>query len=49
MDVTQNIAAVKLRLECQKVSYIDYFNLMKIGGNWWIARRMSQSVHKTVS
>lgn len=30
IDVTENIAAVKLRLECQEMRYIDYFNMMKI-------------------
>jgi hypothetical protein len=46
IDVTENIAAVKLRLECQEVRYIDYFNMMKIDGKWWIVHKMSYGVHK---
>jgi hypothetical protein len=46
VDVTENIATVKLRLECQKVKYIDYFNMMKLDGKWWIVHKMSHGVHK---
>ena len=46
IDVTENIAAVKLRLECQKVRFIDYFNMMKLDGKWWIVHKMSYGVHK---
>ena len=46
IDVTENIAAVKLRLECQEVRYIDYFNMMKIEGRWWIVHKISYGVHK---
>jgi hypothetical protein len=46
IDITENIAAVKLRLECQEVRYIDYFNMMKIDGKWWIVHKMSYGVNK---
>jgi hypothetical protein len=46
VDVTENIAAVKLRLECQNVRYMDYFNMMKLDGKWWIVHKMSYGVHK---
>jgi hypothetical protein len=46
VDVTENIAAVKLRLECQDVRFIDYFNMMKIDGQWWIMHKMSHGVRK---
>ena len=46
VDVMENIAAVKLRLECQKVRYIDYFNMMKLDGKWWIVHKMSYGVPK---
>jgi hypothetical protein len=46
IDVTEHLAAVKLRLECQKVRYIDYFNLMKLDGKWWIVHKMSYPIHK---
>ncbi len=41
IDVTENIAAVKLRIECDEVGYIDYFNLMKINDVWWIVHKIS--------
>jgi hypothetical protein len=46
IDVTGDIAAVKLRLENQKVRYIDYLNLMKIHGRWWIVHKLSHDVQK---
>jgi len=46
IDVTENIAAVKLRLECQDVRFIDYFNMMRIDGRWWIVHKMSHGVRK---
>ncbi|MFX1390166.1 MAG: nuclear transport factor 2 family protein [Promethearchaeota archaeon] len=41
IDVTENIGAAKLKLECEEVGYIDYFNLMKINGKWWIVHKLS--------
>jgi len=46
IDVTGNIAAVKLRLECQDVRYIDYFQLAKIENKWWIVHKMSHGEPK---
>jgi hypothetical protein len=36
IDITRNNTAVKLKIECEESIYIDYFNLMKIDGKWWI-------------
>ncbi len=47
IDITGNIAAVKLRLENQKVRYIDYLNMMKIEGKWWIVHKLSHDVQKS--
>jgi hypothetical protein len=44
IDVTGNNAAVKLRIECEEVGYIDYFNLMKINGKWWIVHKLSHKI-----
>ncbi|MEE9376848.1 MAG: nuclear transport factor 2 family protein [Candidatus Lokiarchaeia archaeon] len=44
IDVTGNIAAVKLKIECEEVSYIDYFNLMKINSKWWIVHKLSHKL-----
>jgi len=47
IDVTGNIASVKLRLENQTVRYIDYLNMMKIDGVWWIVHKLSHDVQKS--
>jgi hypothetical protein len=47
VDVTGDLASVKLRLECQNVRYIDFFHMMKIDGTWWIVHKMSHGEDKT--
>lgn len=44
VDVTESIGAVKLKIECEEVGYIDYFNLMKINGKWWIVHKISHKI-----
>ena len=44
VDVTGNNAAVKLRIECEEVGYIDYFNLMKVDNKWWIVHKLSHKI-----
>ena len=46
IDVTGNLASVKLRIENQNVRYIDYLNMMKIDEKWWIVHKMSHDVSK---
>ena len=46
IDITENVAAVKIRIECQKVGYIDYFSMMKLDDQWWIMSKMSFPLHK---
>ena len=46
IDITGNLAAVKLRLENQIVRYIDYLNMMKIDGKWWIVHKLSHDIKK---
>jgi len=46
IDVTGSQAAVKLRIENQNVKYIDYLNLMKIDGKWWIVHKLSHDQSK---
>ncbi len=41
VDVTNNIAQAKIKLENQKICYIDYFNLVKKDGAWWIVNKLS--------
>ncbi|MFX1513201.1 MAG: nuclear transport factor 2 family protein [Promethearchaeota archaeon] len=47
VDITGNVGAAKIRLECQRVRFIDYFNLMKIDNKWWIVHKISHGVDKT--
>jgi hypothetical protein len=49
VDVTENIGAAKIRLECQNVCYIDYFNLVKADNKWWIVNKLSHGVYKTTA
>ncbi len=41
VDITNNIAQAKIKLENQKILYIDYFNLVKTYGKWWIVNKLS--------
>ena len=44
IDVSKHLASVKLKIKNQKFGYIDYFNLMKIDGKWWIVHKISHSL-----
>jgi hypothetical protein len=44
IDVSKYLASVKLKIKNQKFGYIDYFNLMKIDGKWWIVHKISHSL-----
>jgi hypothetical protein len=44
VDIYDHLASVKLRLENEKVKYIDYFNMMKIESKWWIVHKMSYPI-----
>lgn len=44
IDITGHNSAVKLKIECEEVCYIDYFNLMKIKDKWWIVHKLSHKV-----
>lgn len=47
IDVTGDLAAVKLRIENQQVRYIDYLNMMKIDDTWWIVHKISHDIPKS--
>ena len=47
IDVTGDFASVKLRIECSLVKCIDYFNMMKIDGRWWIVHKISHGELKS--
>jgi hypothetical protein len=40
IDLTGEVAHAKLRLENQRVCYLDYLNLMKIDNKWWIVHKI---------
>ena len=44
IDVSTYLASVKLKIKNQKFGYIDYFNLMKINGKWWIVHKISHGL-----
>lgn len=44
IDVFEKNAQVKLKIETQTFGYLDYFNLMKINGKWWIVHKLSQKL-----
>ena len=46
IDVTGDLASVKLRIENQNVMYIDYLNMMKIDDTWWIVHKISHDTPK---
>lgn len=48
IDVTGKVGAAKIKLESNKVIYIDYFNLMKIDGKWWIVHKLSHGEKKKI-
>ncbi len=45
MDVYDKMASVKLKISNQKFGYMDYFNLMKVNGNWQIVHKISQMIN----
>jgi hypothetical protein len=40
IDLTGNVGSAKIRLENERVKYIDYFNLMKLEDKWWIVNKV---------
>jgi hypothetical protein len=46
VDVTGDVAQIKLSLQNQKVLYIDYLNMMRILGKWWIVHKIYHQVDK---
>ena len=46
IDTTRKVGSAKIRLECEKVRYIDYFNLMKLDEKWWIVHKVSHGTKK---
>ncbi len=46
IDLTGNVGSAKIRLESEEVHYIDYFNLLKLDGKWWIVHKISHGTKK---
>lgn len=47
IDVTRNVAAAKCRIHTADRLYIDYFNLMKLDGRWYIVDKIATNRAKT--
>lgn len=47
IDVTRNVAAAKCRIHTAERLYIDYFNLMKLDGRWYIVDKIATNRAKT--
>lgn len=46
IDVTGNAAVAKIRLDYPKVTFTDYFTLLKVNGEWKIVNKIFHSVPK---
>jgi len=46
VDITGNVGSAKIRLESERVQYIDYFNLLKLDDKWWIVHKVSHGTRK---
>ena len=44
IDVSGNIGSAKIKISNQEFGYIDYFNLMKENGKWWIVNKISRKL-----
>ena len=40
VNVTGTAAAANVRIENDRVRFIDYFNLLKLDGRWWIVHKI---------
>ena len=47
INVTGNIASAKCNIETPERLYTDYFNMMKLGGQWYIVDKIATSKLKT--
>jgi hypothetical protein len=46
IDVTGNAAVAKIRLDYPKVTFTDYFTLLKVNGEWKIVNKIFHNVPK---
>ena len=46
MDITENIAQAKAKIETEKAIFIDYFNLVKTNEGWFIVDKVSVRTDK---
>ncbi|MHA2043115.1 MAG: nuclear transport factor 2 family protein [Candidatus Thorarchaeota archaeon] len=46
VDVTGKAASAKISIENQNVKYVDYFNLIRQDGKWWIVNKISHPFRK---
>lgn len=46
IDVTRDVASAKCEIETVERLYTDYFNMMKVGGQWYIVDKAATNVLK---
>jgi hypothetical protein len=46
IDVTQGVAAVKVTEDAGSLMWVDYFNLVKVDGKWWIIDEVAFPLRK---
>jgi hypothetical protein len=46
IDVTGDVAAAKTREDGGKLIWVDYFNLVKLDGKWWIIDKVAHPLPK---
>ena len=46
IDITGNAASVKLTIDYETHQFVDYFNLLKIKGQWLIVNKIFYRIYK---
>jgi hypothetical protein len=44
IDISGDLASAKVRIKNQQFGYLDFFNLMKLQGKWWMMHKISQRI-----
>ena len=48
INITEDIASAKCEIHTKDRLYTDYFNMMKIGDNWYIVDKIATSKAKVI-
>jgi hypothetical protein len=47
IDITGNVASAKCEIETPERMFTDYFNMMKLNGEWYIVDKIATNILKT--